>query len=117
VQEVQQRMMKRYVLSDIAKMLREKLEDYNIIARQDDHFLILLPEVNFEQSDELVISLRNIVFEHMGVDLQIGAASLFEDAITFESLVEKALSEMRGEAWDLDPAVEPEPWTTEHRAM
>ena len=48
VQEVQQAMMKRYLLSDIARTLCHKLEDYNVIARTNDHFLVLLPEVTSE---------------------------------------------------------------------
>jgi hypothetical protein len=49
VQEVQRAMMKRYVLSDVARTLCHRLEDYNVVAQTNDHFLILLPEVASEQ--------------------------------------------------------------------
>jgi len=96
VQEVQQAMMKRYVMSDVAKTLCEQLEDYDIIAQKDDHFLLLLPEVTSEQLADLVGQIHQVVSEHVGVTLQIGTASFPDDAVTFESLVEKAVTGMDG---------------------
>ena len=96
VEEVQQAMMKRYVLSDVARTLCHTLEDYNVIAQTNDHFLILLPEVTSEQLGDLVGQLRQATSERVGVTLQIGTASLPDDAVTFESLVEKATGEMNG---------------------
>ena len=96
VQEVQQAMMKRYVLSDIAKTLCQKLEDYNVIAQTNHHFLILLPEVSSDQLAELASRLRQAVSEQVGATLQIGTASFPDDAVTFESLVDKAVGEMNG---------------------
>jgi len=96
VQEVQQTMMKQYVLSDVARTLCDELEDYNIIAQRNDHFLALLPEVTPEELTDLSERLRRAVSEQVGVTLQIGAASFPEDAVTFESLVEKAMAKMNG---------------------
>jgi GGDEF domain-containing protein len=113
VQEVQRAMMKRYVLSDVARTLCHGLEDYNVIARANDHFLILLPEVTSEQLPDLAGRLRQAVFEQVGVTPQIGTASFPEDAVTFESLVEKAVGEMNG---NLEPesALRPQRLATEH---
>jgi GGDEF domain-containing protein len=96
VQETQQAMMKRYVLSDVARALCDELEDYNIIAQSNDHFLVLLPEVTSEQLSALADRMRKAVSERVGVVSQIGTASFPEDAVTFESLVEKAIEEMGG---------------------
>lgn len=97
VQEVQQAMMKQYVLSSVSKMLCDELEDYNIIAKRNDHFLVLLPEATPDKLPDLTRRLRKAVSEQVGVELQIGAAALPEDAITFESLMEKAVREMEAE--------------------
>ena len=97
VQEVQQAMMKRYVMSDVARRLCDKLEDYDIIAQNNDHFLILLPEVASEELSDLTNQLRQTISEQVGVTLQIGTASFPKDAVTFESLVEKAVGEMSEE--------------------
>jgi GGDEF domain-containing protein len=96
VQEVQQAMMKRYVLSDIAKTLCQKLEDYNVIAQTNNHFLILLPEVSSDQLADLAGRLHQAVSEQVGATLQIGTASFPDDAVTFESLVDRAVGEMNG---------------------
>ena len=96
VQEVQQAMMKRYLLSDVARTLCHKLEDYNVIARTNDHFLVLLPEVTSEQLPDLIGRLRQAVSEQVGVIPQIGTASFPEDAVTFDGLVEQAVGEMSG---------------------
>jgi GGDEF domain-containing protein len=97
VQEVQRAMMKRYVLSDVARTLCNRLEDYSVIARTNDHFLILLPEVTSEQVSDLAGRLRQAVSEQVGIALQVGTASFPDDAVTFDSLVEKAVREMNGE--------------------
>jgi GGDEF domain-containing protein len=96
VQEVQQTMMKQYVLSRVARTLCEKLEDYDIVAQRNDHFLVLLPEVTPDQLTNLVDQLRQAVSEETGVTLQVGTASLPKDAVTFESLVKRAVREMNG---------------------
>lgn len=116
VQEVQQAMMKQYVLSGVAKTLCDELEDYNIIAQRNDHFLALLPEVASEKLTDLIERLRRVVSEQVGVTLQIGTASFPEDAMTFESLVEKAVGEMDAEP-EPGPSPRPQQLTTEHHTI
>ena len=116
VQEVQQAMMKQYVLSGVAKALCGELEDYNIIAQRDDHFLALLPEVTSEKLTDLIERLRRAVSEQSGVTLQIGTASLPEDAVTFESLVDKAVREMDAEPGP-GPSRRSQQLTTEHHTI
>jgi len=113
VQEVQQVMMKRYVLSDVAKTLCHRLEDYNVIAQTNDHFLILLPEVTPDLLPDLAGRLRQTVSEQVGVTLQIGTASFPDDAVTFDSLVEMAVKEMNG-VRELERSVHSHPLATEH---
>jgi GGDEF domain-containing protein len=114
VQEAQQAMMKRYVLSDVARRLCDELEEYSIIAKRNDHFLALLPEVTSEQLADLVGQLRQSVSEQVGVDLRIGTASFPEDALTFESLVQKAVEEMNGNLKS-GPSLQPQRLATKHR--
>ncbi|RLC76072.1 MAG: hypothetical protein DRJ03_20610 [Chloroflexi bacterium] len=95
VREAQQVMMKRYVMSDIAKTLCDELEDYNIIAQNNNHFLVLLPEVAAGQLPDLSNQLRETLFEQTRVAPQIGTASFPDDAVTFDDLVEKATEAMK----------------------
>jgi GGDEF domain-containing protein len=113
VQEVQRAMMKRYVLSDVARTLCHRLEDYNVVAQTNDHFLILLPEVTSEQLTDLAGRLRQVVSEQVGVTLQVGTASFPDDAVTFESLVEKAVGEMNGKKKP-ESSLRPQRLATEH---
>jgi len=116
VQEVQQAMMKQYVLSDVARTLCDELEEYNIIARSNDHFLALLPEMTPEELADLAGHLRQSVAEEVGVTLQIGTASFPQDALTFESLVEKAVKNMDGEQEE-ERSLRPQLLVTERHAM
>jgi GGDEF domain-containing protein len=116
VQEVQQAMMKQYVLSGVARTLCEELGDYNIIAQRNHHFLALLPEVTPERFTDLIERLRKAVSEQVGVTLQIGTASFPDDAVTFESLVEKAFGEM-DTALESEVSLQSQQLTTEHHAI
>jgi GGDEF domain-containing protein len=116
VQEVQRAMMKQYVLSGVAKTLCNEMEDYNVIAQHNNHFLALLPEVTPEKLAGLIGRLRKTVSEQVGVNLQIGTASFPEDAVTFESLVEKAVEEM-GEKPEPGPSLQPQRLTTERHTV
>lgn len=116
VQEAQHAMIRQYALTDVARALCDELADYNIIARRNDHFLALLPEVASEELDNLVNRLRQAVFERVGVTLQIGTASFPDDALTFESLVKKAMEEMSKEQGAGHP-VRPRQLIAEHHPM
>lgn len=97
VQEVQQAMMKQYVLSGVSKILCDELEDYNTIAQSNNHFLIVLPEITPERLPALTNRLCRVVSDQMGVTLRIGAAALPDDGATLEGLTEKAIRAMDSE--------------------
>lgn len=113
VQETQRAMMKRYVLSDVARTLCHRLEDYNVIAQTNDHFLILLPEVTSEEAADLAGRLSQAVSEQVGVTPRIGTASFPDDAVTFESLLKKAVGEMNGKLKP-ETSLQPQQLAPEH---
>jgi hypothetical protein len=102
--EAQQVMMKRYALAGVSKTLCEELQDSSFIAVQDDHFLVLMPEVTPDELPGVTERLRQMVSKRVGVNLRIGAASLPQDAITFESLINQAIRNMNHK---------PPPWPTD----
>jgi hypothetical protein len=114
VQEAQQAMMKQYMMSSVSKTLCDELEDYNIIAKRNDHFLVLLPEVTPDKLPDLIKRLTRAVSEQVGVALQVGTASLPENALTFEGLVEKAIEKMDAEP---KPFVQSQPMAAQHVAL
>jgi len=116
VREVQHVMMKQYVLSDVARELCAELEEYDIIAHSNDHFLALLPEVAPEQLTDLASRLLKVISERVGVTLRIGTASFPSEALTFDSLVEKAVREMNRKQ-ELEYSMSPEHLTAEHHTV
>jgi GGDEF domain-containing protein len=103
VQEVQQAMIQQYVLARVSKTLIDELDDYNIVAKRQDHFLILFPEATPEKLSEVLERLRKAVQEQVGVTLHIGLASLPDDAATLEALVERAVADMQAHATSASP--------------
>jgi GGDEF domain-containing protein len=94
VQQAQQAMMRQYVLSSVSRTLCDELDDYNTIAQSNGHFYVLLPETTGGTLPNVIERLRSSVRERVGVDLQIGVATLPDDAVTFEGLTKKAIEQM-----------------------
>ncbi len=91
VEEAQRTMMKRYVQAGIARALSEELQDYDIIAQQDDWFILLLPETPLEERARLASRLHQVIAENMRVEVEIGTTTFPDEAVTFESLVDLAM--------------------------
>lgn len=94
VVEAQQAMQKHLAFSMIAQMLDEELEDHHIIAKQNNHFIILLPEVADTDLRGMESHLLQKASDQMGLALKIGSSSLSDETVTFERLVEKATTHM-----------------------
>ncbi len=91
VKEVQQAMMREYVMAGIARVLNESVHDFDTIALRDNHFILVLPEISVEEVNRIAHQLEETVKEKMEVRLQVGTANFPAEAMTFESLVELAL--------------------------
>lgn len=91
VKNVQQAMMREYVLAGIARILNESLHDFDTIALKDNNFILVLPEITGPEADQMAQKLEEAVKEKMKVKLQVGTANFPEEAMTFESLIEQAL--------------------------
>ena len=94
MQEAQLALMKQVILSSISKILCEKLEDCDIIVQDHDHFLVALPETTPEDVPGLINRLYREAETTMGVELNIGTASLPCDGYTLEGLIDKAARDM-----------------------
>lgn len=91
VKEVQQAMMREYIMAGIARILGENMHDFDTIAVRDNNFILVLPEISAEETAHIAQKLEDAVKEKMKVKLQVGTASFPNEAMTFESLVELAL--------------------------
>lgn len=91
VKEVQQAMMREYVLAGIARILNESIHDFDTIALRDNNFILVLPEISSEEAIRIAHQVEENVKAKMKVRLQVGTAAFPDEAMTFESLVELAL--------------------------
>jgi hypothetical protein len=104
VGEMQREVLSRYLLTRLANLLVEELEDSSVITQRDGHFVILLPEVGYEQLPELLKKLEQAAHEKINLKLRIGVSTFPDRAVTFERLLEQAESQMLSKR---PPAQEP----------
>lgn len=91
VQEVQQTMMRQYVMAGISRILDDNMHDFDTIALRDNNFILVLPEIAPDEANCIANKLEDAVKEKMKINLQVGTAVFPDEAMTFESLVELAL--------------------------
>jgi GGDEF domain-containing protein len=92
VKEIQQSMLREFVLAGIARIIDENTYDFDTIALHDNYFVVVMPEAQAEQIPMIAQRLEKAIKENLDVKLAVGMASFPNDAITFEKLVEVAMS-------------------------
>ena len=90
VQEAQREILKKYVAARVANFLVEELQDTDVIAKRNDHFITLLPEISRENVAKVVARLEAAGKEKLGLSFEIGASTFPDEAVTFERLLERA---------------------------
>jgi GGDEF domain-containing protein len=117
IQEAQEGAIKEYVLARLARILIEELQDTDIVAQRNEHFVALLPETNKEDVSQIIRRLEISARDRLGVELNIGASSFPEEAITFEMLLERAETEMKRSVLHKDESVESTSTTTKVKSI
>lgn len=92
--EVQQAMMARYILSKVAQILDEELPNFDPVALRDNCFIAVLPEATAADAAETAQRLRVAIEAQTGLQLQTGTATLLDEAMTFEELIESAAAKL-----------------------
>jgi hypothetical protein len=92
--EAAQVLAHHYLSAAISRAVCGVFDDDQIVAKQNEHYLIVLPETTPEAVPEAVRRLRQAVQDQIGVNLQVGAATLPGDATTLEGLLDKATEMM-----------------------
>lgn len=93
VLEIQQAMMTRYVLTSLMRITKEMTRRTDMIidhALDKDSFVVFCPDTNGEDALLLANRLQNAVYEQLGVRVCCGLATFPEEALTFETLIERA---------------------------
>jgi GGDEF domain-containing protein len=100
--ELQRETTKKYVRARVADFLVQELRDCDLVARRDGHFVALLPETGVENVEAVVQRLEGAAAARLGLEIQVGTAVFPDEAVTFETLLERAEARMFG--WLEQPA-------------
>jgi GGDEF domain-containing protein len=106
IQEAQQEIIQHYVRARIANLLVSKLKDHDVVTQRDDHFIVLLSEIERSKVNIVTSRLRNAAKKHLGLDLEIGISTFPDEALTLESLIENAearMADVEAEAVSVQP--------------
>lgn len=95
VQEAQNEITKEYTFARLANLLIEELQDTDIVAQRNNHFVALLPETNRESISDIVRRIEFAAVEKLGLNLRIGTSTFPDEAVTLERLLEQAEADMK----------------------
>lgn len=92
VQEVQQAMMTRYVVTSLTRVVADVMRRTDTIYEQPtaNQFIVLSPETSASNSTSFIERIRAAASEKLGVEVICGVASFPDDALTFDELVREA---------------------------
>ncbi|MBI3243742.1 MAG: diguanylate cyclase [Chloroflexi bacterium] len=92
VQEVQQAMIARYVITSLARVISKQLRRTDMVLDQHERgrFIIISPDTSASNSDILAQRIKAAAAEQLGVIVSCGVASFPDEALTFEELVHQA---------------------------
>lgn len=91
IKTVQQAMMREYVFANVSRILDENMDDFDTITLRDNNFVLILPEKTSDEAWLVAQQLQEVIQEEMHITLQTGMANFPDEAITFETLIEKAI--------------------------
>jgi hypothetical protein len=96
VQEVQQAMLKTYVINSMAQTFSKYVRRTDLILEQRDQerFMILCPDTNAADLTLLVEYLQVVAQDQFGASVVCGTATFPDEAITFEELMRQAESRL-----------------------
>ncbi|MCI0393926.1 MAG: diguanylate cyclase [Chloroflexi bacterium] len=103
VREAQARVMGQYTAARLAQVFLEELRDFDVVTLRNDHFVILLPEVERDQALMICEQLQQAIRTSLGLELNIGLASFPDEEVTFESLLVCAEAAMTQAAQENTP--------------
>ncbi len=97
VQELQQAMMARYVITSLARIISKQLRRTDMVLDQHERgrFIVISPDTSASSSDTLAQRIKSAAVEELGVSVSYGVASFPDEALTFEELVHQAESSLQ----------------------
>lgn len=94
VEEIKRETLEKYLSARLAELLVTELGDLAIVTKRNDHFVTLLPETDRASLYEIVRKLQAVTKDKLGLSLKIGMSTFPDEAVTFETMLENAETEM-----------------------
>jgi GGDEF domain-containing protein len=94
IEDIKREVVTKYIAKHMAILFAEELEDSAIVTQRDNHFVMLLPETRREDVTAIANRLQAAASRLLGLKLNVGASTFPDEAVTFETLLERAEAEM-----------------------
>ncbi len=106
VKEVQETIMRSYVITKLADSLSRHLRRTDLVLeeRERGRFIILCPDTSARDLNVLVEYIQATATEMVGVTVDCGMATFPDEALTFEELVRQAETRLSYAVPETDPA-------------
>lgn len=97
VQEVQQTMLRTYVINSMAQTISKYLRRTDLVLEQRDQgrFIVFCPETNAQELRLLVDYIQTIAKKKLGTAVTCGVATFPDEALTFEELIQRAETQLQ----------------------
>lgn len=94
IKEAQGEIIKQYIAARVSELLVKELNDCDIVARRNKHFIMLLPETTKESVADIIARIEEKASKELKLKLNVGWATFPDEAVTFESLLSIAEGQM-----------------------
>lgn len=94
IKDAQREIIRKYVSVRMADLMVKELDDFDIVVERDDYFIVLLPELKRKNLPKVVDNLKAALNENLGLETRIGVSIFPDEAVTLESLIDKAVAAM-----------------------
>ncbi|MFO7680211.1 MAG: hypothetical protein R6X34_09185 [Chloroflexota bacterium] len=97
VEEIQQNVAKLWTAVRLSNIIKEQLRVVDIVMedRENGRFIILCPEIDAQGANMLTDRVGKALSNQLGVNISYGIASFPKEALTFETLITQAGSQLK----------------------
>ncbi len=98
VQEAQQTILDRYAMARLAQVMRQQLRLMDMVFedKENGRLIILSPEANQTDSTVLARWVKAVTVEQLQVKVNCAAATFPDDGLTFNKLMQEAVTKLSG---------------------
>lgn len=96
VQAIENRVREKYATTELAETIANmtRQTDYVVDMGIPGRFLLICPEITSENAEKFIQRLQERVNDRLGVQLRCGLAAFPEDSLSFEGVMEVAISRL-----------------------